>query len=201
MISRTSPYRTHTGRYSAVTYCRLLVFTALTAHVFFLYENRGVADTSEPPFFETTIQPIFSKHCTDCHGPEVQEGGLDLSSAKGLLQGSESGPTFRAGNAEQSTLFGLIQRGDMPPAEEEQPKQRLKPFEFGLNRVLRFRMPNLATRVLRNTMSSPFCSYDVSCAMVAVPKKRVSICVPGNLCCGVANQVRQSSPVIPRKAC
>ena len=120
MISRTSPYRTHTGRYSAVTYCRLLVFTALTAHVFFLYENRGVADTSEPPFFETTIQPIFSKHCTDCHGPEVQEGGLDLSSAKGLLQGSESGPTFRAGNAEQSTLFGLIQRGDMPPAEEEQ---------------------------------------------------------------------------------
>ncbi|MGD1148801.1 MAG: c-type cytochrome domain-containing protein [Thermoanaerobaculaceae bacterium] len=42
-----------------------------------------------PPSYATGIEPIFLKHCSDCHGGDSPKKGLDLSKGKGyanLLQ-------------------------------------------------------------------------------------------------------------------
>ncbi|MEX2560468.1 MAG: c-type cytochrome domain-containing protein, partial [Pirellulales bacterium] len=41
--------------------------------------------------FARDVQPLFERHCYDCHGPDTQESGLLLSSRKSALAGGDSG--------------------------------------------------------------------------------------------------------------
>src|SRR5262245_61577365 len=36
------------------------------------------------------IEPIFSTHCYDCHGPKKQESSLHLDTRTGAMKGGES---------------------------------------------------------------------------------------------------------------
>lgn len=58
------------------------------------------------PDFEEHIQPILSKHCTDCHGPDDPAGGLEFSQRK--IEGQYQ--SYR-------TLFGLA-ASDKTPVQE-----------------------------------------------------------------------------------
>lgn len=61
---------------------------------------------------------ILQKHCLDCHGAEVQQAGLDLSSWAGVARGGESGPVVRWGDADASELVQRVRSGEMPPEGE-----------------------------------------------------------------------------------
>ena len=71
-------------------------------------------------FFEKKVRPLLVDKCFSCHGPESKplEGGLNLSSRKGMLFGGDTGPAVVAGAPEESLLIDAINYGDvyeMPP--------------------------------------------------------------------------------------
>lgn len=84
----------------------------------------GVASVSfgqEPgeDFFEQRVRPVLLANCVECHGPDVQEGGLRLDSRAHLLSGGEQGSAIQIENAEDSLLLKAISYQhelQMPPA-------------------------------------------------------------------------------------
>jgi len=84
-------------------------------------KDKSAAFTSaQIEFFESKVRPILVDKCFSCHGPESKplEGGLNLSSRKGMLFGGDSGPALVAGAPEESLLIDVINYGDvyeMPP--------------------------------------------------------------------------------------
>jgi len=71
--------------------------------------------------FERDILPIFRQYCVKCHAVKPHRAGLNLSSAAGLLAGSDSGPVIVKGSAEKSLLFEKIADRSMPPPEKKNP--------------------------------------------------------------------------------
>ena len=84
-------------------------------------EDKPAAFTSEQiEFFENKVRPLLVEKCFSCHGPESKplEGGLNLSSRKGLLFGGDTGSALVVGAPEESLLIDVINYGDvyeMPP--------------------------------------------------------------------------------------
>src|SRR5262245_56255394 len=77
---------------------------------------------ADPVDYLRDIKPIFAKHCTSCHGPQKQRGGLRLDTAKSALEGGNSGAIIVAGKSSQSILIKAINGGEgdikvMPPKE------------------------------------------------------------------------------------
>jgi hypothetical protein len=71
--------------------------------------------------FREVIRPILAAKCYRCHDEKKQEGKLDMSRRKKLLQGGNSGPALVPGNVEKSLMMELIEFGEMPPSKEKQP--------------------------------------------------------------------------------
>jgi mono/diheme cytochrome c family protein len=59
--------------------------------------------------FVHEIQPIFSKDCYECHGPEKQKGGLRLDSKVAALKGGDSGPLLVSGKSKESLLIQAVE--------------------------------------------------------------------------------------------
>jgi mono/diheme cytochrome c family protein len=83
--------------------------------------------------YSRDIQPLFARHCYDCHGPETQESKLRLDRRSSLLQGGDSGePGMIPGKPDQSHILQLVRGIDagkvMPPA----PAERLTDAEIQL---------------------------------------------------------------------
>jgi len=85
--------------------------------------------------FVADIQPIFAKHCTECHGPDKQKNGYRLDVRETAMKGGDSGvPAIIAGKGAESPLVrliaGLIPDSPMPPKGP-----RLSETEVGLIRA------------------------------------------------------------------
>ncbi len=77
--------------------------------------------------FEKDIQPIFSAHCTKCHGDDKPKSGLSLETPAGILKGGDSGePVFIVGKSGESHLIHLVSRTD--PDEAMPPEGKGKPL-------------------------------------------------------------------------
>ena len=74
---------------------------------------------AEADHFEVTIRPLLVRHCTECHGADVQEGGLRLDHRGAALAGGDGGPVIVPGDVDSSPLVRAILRHDedlqMPP--------------------------------------------------------------------------------------
>ena len=84
---------------------------------------------STPVDFARNIQPLFARHCQQCHGVEKQKGGLRLDLRQGALEGGDSGAVIVPGKSAESRLVQLVAKLDgetqMPPAgENRQPLSR-----------------------------------------------------------------------------
>ena len=64
--------------------------------------------------FAHDVLPILESRCTNCHGGERTEKGLNLTTYTGMMQGSQNGPVVTAGNAIDSKLVELIVNQKMP---------------------------------------------------------------------------------------
>jgi hypothetical protein len=73
--------------------------------------------------FSRDIQPIFAEHCSNCHGPDKQKGGLNLTEQDSVLSELKSGnhPVI-AGKPNQSELMRRLTTRDeddlMPPPDK-----------------------------------------------------------------------------------
>ena len=65
-------------------------------------------------FFETSILPLFDRHCVECHNPKARKANLDLTTAEGVVRGGDSGVIFKAGDPKGSSLYQLVHHGEMP---------------------------------------------------------------------------------------
>jgi hypothetical protein len=64
--------------------------------------------------FDTSIAPLLTERCIDCHGGSRSKGGLDLTRKASAMAG-DSGPALVPKNAAQSMLWRRIAAGEMPP--------------------------------------------------------------------------------------
>jgi hypothetical protein len=81
---------------------------------------------AEPIRFETHIRPLLESRCVKCHGQDERNGGLDLRRRFTMLQGGDNGPAIVVGDPDASLLVRRIERGEMPPKEEEPLEARQK---------------------------------------------------------------------------
>ena len=63
------------------------------------------------------VLPIFLLRCNACHGPRLQQGGLDLRTHTGMLRGGNSGPALVPGDPDKSLLIQRIESQACPPSE------------------------------------------------------------------------------------
>ena len=75
-------------------------------------------DNKTAVVFEDAVEAILKKKCQRCHNPKKLEGGLNLTTAAGIVKGSESGRVIRAGNPGESLLVEMITADEMPPPDE-----------------------------------------------------------------------------------
>jgi len=82
---------------------------------------------AEEVVFNRDIQPLLSRHCFACHGPDEskREAGLRLDTKDGLLNQEASSRVVLAGNPQESELIARIFSEDadevMPPPEFKMP--------------------------------------------------------------------------------
>lgn len=69
------------------------------------------------PQYEAAIAPLLKSRCVKCHGPAVQEGKLNLSSAAALLRGGGEGSVLVPHDLKASRLWRRVQADEMPPDE------------------------------------------------------------------------------------
>lgn len=64
------------------------------------------------------VLPIFLLRCTTCHGPQIQQGKLDLRTRTAMLKGGKSGPALVPGDPDSSRLIQRIENNACPPREQ-----------------------------------------------------------------------------------
>ncbi len=71
----------------------------------------------EHDLFEIHVRPTLIAHCIRCHGAEKQEGGLNLTTLSGLIEGGESGPAIAIGKPDESLIIEALryESFEMPP--------------------------------------------------------------------------------------
>ena len=70
--------------------------------------------------FTKDVLPVLQRHCFECHGPGVQEGGLRFDDRDEFLSGGYSGPAVVSGQPSESellrrVLLDRLQDDAMPP--------------------------------------------------------------------------------------
>lgn len=64
--------------------------------------------------YSANIIPILEAKCIKCHGVETTKEGLNMLTYENLMTGSFNGPVIVAGDAPNSLLVQLVERGKMP---------------------------------------------------------------------------------------
>jgi mono/diheme cytochrome c family protein len=108
-----------------------------------IFPNFGRAETADrlPPAADRTvdftqdIQPIFTRACFSCHGPEKQQGGYRLDSPAAALRGGETySPAIKPGDSAGSPLIQLV-AGLVPDTKMPAKGDPLTAAEIGLLRA------------------------------------------------------------------
>ncbi|MEE3365457.1 MAG: c-type cytochrome domain-containing protein, partial [Planctomycetota bacterium] len=70
--------------------------------------DKKQASDSKLATFEKTVLPILRARCTGCHSGTKPKAGLDLSTRRSVLAGSDKGAVVRLNAAESSRLWGVL---------------------------------------------------------------------------------------------
>jgi len=76
--------------------------------------------------FSEQIMPIFEAHCTECHGADNAELGLNLTTYETAMAGSDYGPVIEPGSVIGSLIIDMIESGDMPEEGDPVPPEELE---------------------------------------------------------------------------
>jgi len=87
-------------------------------------------DTPLPIGYQEDIRPLFQATCQACHGPDVQNAGLQVTEYSALMAGSERGPVIQPGDPEASLLWQMVHSGAMPLIGELSPEQKRLVYDW-----------------------------------------------------------------------
>ena len=68
----------------------------------------SVTQGAEHVGFTKDVLPVLQRHCFECHGPDVQEGGLRFDDRNKFLAGGYSGPAIISGKPRESELLRRV---------------------------------------------------------------------------------------------
>ena len=71
-----------------------------------------LAQAADSVNFALEVQPLLQRHCTKCHGPSRQKGGLRLDAREFAQQGGYSGVSLLEAEAESNELLARVKSGD-----------------------------------------------------------------------------------------
>jgi mono/diheme cytochrome c family protein len=116
----------------------------------------GNLRAAEPVDYLRDVRPILATHCSPCHGPQKQQAGLRLDTARDVLKGSNSGPVVQPGKSQDSLLFKAISGSNdvriMPPKEPRLTREQVAVAQQWIDQGPRCRPPRRRrTRVGRAT--------------------------------------------------
>lgn len=99
---------------------RFWCLIAIVGLLSFLATGESFGAESKAIDFTRDIEPVFTKHCLKCHGPDKQKSKFRLDRAANLLRGGDSGePAVVPGKPDASFLLKLIKHEEsemeMPP--------------------------------------------------------------------------------------
>ena len=80
-------------------------------------QSKSPPGESARPLNQHDVLPIVLLRCTTCHGPQRQDGGLDLRTRAAMLKGGKSGPALVPGKPDESLMIQRIQSEACPPQE------------------------------------------------------------------------------------
>ena len=63
------------------------------------------------------VLPVLLLRCNSCHGPRLQQGGLDLRTRANMLKGGKSGPALIPGDPDNSLMVQRIESQACPPSK------------------------------------------------------------------------------------
>ena len=115
--------------------------------------SEPLANATQPSslFYEDEIQPIFQRHCVECHNEKNRKAEFDLTTTANLLKGGESGPGLVAGKPDESLLFEYLHDGQMPPEGSKPLSQReLEKVRQWIHAGLKFK---ISPQVISSTLS------------------------------------------------
>ncbi|MEE3371993.1 MAG: DUF1549 domain-containing protein [Planctomycetota bacterium] len=78
--------------------------------------------------FRSRVRYVLIHHCLHCHNTESREGGLDLSTREGLMEGGENGAVVDTRDVKGSRLYRLIAHQTKPYMPKDEP--RLNPADI-----------------------------------------------------------------------
>ena len=102
-----------------------------------LFSDESLNNQDKILFFEERIRPVLAQKCFACHSEEADKNGklkagLYLDSAKGLINGGDSGSAIVPGDLNMSKIYEAILYKDedmaMPP-KGKLPNHQIKDFE------------------------------------------------------------------------
>jgi hypothetical protein len=64
------------------------------------------------------VLPIVLLRCTTCHGPRLQQGGLDLRTPASMLKGGKNGPALVPGDPDASLMIQRVESEACPPRDQ-----------------------------------------------------------------------------------
>lgn len=92
---------------------------------FWLFAQLAIAVASwqaaagaEESDFAKHVKPLLAKHCRSCHQGAKAKAGLDLTTKKKALRGSDGGPVIVPGKPQESLLIQRVANGSMPPEND-----------------------------------------------------------------------------------
>jgi WD40 repeat protein len=88
-----------------------------------------------PPSYAKQVRPFLAKYCLECHNAKSAKLGLNLETAKAILDGSDSGPVLEPGQPDKSRIVLLVEGKDKPPMPPKEAKFHPKKEEIGILRA------------------------------------------------------------------
>lgn len=113
---------THWARSGSIACATVLVASAVLLRA---QSGPAPAPSLQNIDFVRDIEPVFKRHCFECHGPSDSQGRLRLHAPGLILKGGVSGPVITPGKSDESLLIrrvlGLDGHDRMPQDAEPLP--------------------------------------------------------------------------------
>ena len=90
-----------------------IIFIYLFSSTVKLFSDESLNNQDKILFFEERIRPVLAQKCFACHSEEADKNGklkagLYLDSAKGLINGGDSGSAIVPGDLNMSKIYEAI---------------------------------------------------------------------------------------------
>lgn len=86
----------------------LFLFVLMTCFVGLAVADETPAPAPKPVSFYRQVRPILQRHCSGCHQPAKQGGGLQLITYELFKKGGENGASFVVGQPDESQIVKQI---------------------------------------------------------------------------------------------